>query len=610
MRSRCRPQPGTVFVAVLHLACLLPVASLWAQTEVANRAASPSLSELQTKAARIAESYGQLEQLILRMAEIETLTNPERAALLKRAAQQSAERRTRKQLDDTITLLAPPAKLKLAIDEQERGLVDLKSLLELLLSEDRADRLKAEETRIREYIKEVERLIRLQRSAEGRTRGGADPQKLADEQERLAARTGELAEDMRRTEEGGQSADENSAEGSPTEAKDESQPGAKPEPAGDQPTGKPAEQPEKDADADPAGDDKKPAGSESQPQDKPGTPAKDPGGEEKQPGGDSKSEGQPQEGKPAEKPAEGQPQEGTPPGDSSPSDPSDDQPPSSENPNPARQRLQAAEQRMREAQKRLEEAKRDEAVDEQEKARHELEQAKAELEEILRQLRQEEVGRTLALLEGRFRRMLEKQVHIYEATQRLDKISPDARDRQVDIQASKLGFDETKLAIEADKALLLLHEEGSSVAFPETVELLRDDMQDVADRLAAANIGAITQGIEEEIIAALEEMIEALQQAQQDLEDKKQQQQQQQQGQPREPGDEPLVDKIAELKMIRALQMRVNTRTTHYSRLLQDADDLIGQAEDQELRESLRKLSGRQERIHEVTRDIVLGKNQ
>ncbi|MEX0818421.1 MAG: hypothetical protein WD070_02475, partial [Pirellulaceae bacterium] len=162
------------------LAIILPLmfgtsitTKLAAQDVEQAKAAEPSIDELQRQATMIAASYDKLEQLILRMAEIEALTNPQRAALLKRAAQQSSERRTKKQLGDTVALLVPPAKLKRAIDEQERGLADMKSLLELLLSEDRADRLKAEEQRVRDYIKEVERLIRLQRSAEGRTRGGA-----------------------------------------------------------------------------------------------------------------------------------------------------------------------------------------------------------------------------------------------------------------------------------------------------------------------------------------------------------------------------------------------------------------------------------------------------
>ena len=563
-------------------------------------ASGPTVEDLQRKAAMIAANYDRLEQLILRMAEIETLTNPQRAALLKRAAQQSSERRTKKQLGDTVSLLVPPAQLKRAIDEQERGLGDLKSLLELLLSEDRADRLKAEEQRIRDYIKEVERLIRLQKSAEGRTRGGADPAKLADEQDRIAGRTGDLVEEIRETEEGGTKS-EASGEAEPKEAGSQKPDEQKPDEQkpGEQ---KPGEQ--KPGEQKPG--EQKP-GEQKPGEQKPGE--QKPGEQGKPQEGAEPSESEPQSGQPQDgQPQQGEPQQGEPQGGQPQQGEQEQQKPEDEG-NPARKRLQAAEERMREAQKRLEEAKRDEAVEEQEKARHELEKAKAELEEILRQLREEEVGRTLAMLEGRFRRMLEKQLDIFESTKRLDKITPDERGRQVDIQASKLGFDESKLAVEADKALLLLHEEGSSVAFPETVEMMRDDMQQVADRLSSTKIGTITQGIEEEIITALEEMIAALQQAQQDLEEKKQEEQQQQ-GNPTQPGEEPLVDQIAELKMIRALQMRVNTRTTRYSQLLDNSDDIVGQTDDEELRTSLMQLGERQDRIQEVTRDIVTGKNK
>ncbi|MEZ6118652.1 MAG: hypothetical protein R3C28_19090 [Pirellulaceae bacterium] len=39
---------------------------------------------------------------------------------------------------------------------------------------------------------------------------------------------------------------------------------------------------------------------------------------------------------------------------------------------------------------------------------------------------------------------------------------------------------------EADKALLLLVEEGSSIAFPEATEQMRSDMLEVAERLTEA----------------------------------------------------------------------------------------------------------------------------
>ncbi len=258
---------------------------------------------------------------------------------------------------------------------------------------------------------------------------------------------------------------------------------------------------------------------------------------------------------------------------------------------------------MREAQQKLEEAKRNDAVAEQEKAKQELEKAKAELERILRQLREEEVERMLALLEGRFRKMLEQQLRIYEDTMRLDKSNDELRRQK---ESGELAIGERKLVIAADKALNLLLEEGSSIAFPETVSQMRDDMQQVSDRLDSAKVGIITLGIEEDIIASLEEMIEALQKAQQDLEE------QQQQGQPPpgQPMDMPLVDALSELKMVRALQMRVNTRTQRYARLLDDMEDPTGQATDQDLHEALSKLADRQESIYRITRDLVLGKNR
>jgi hypothetical protein len=258
---------------------------------------------------------------------------------------------------------------------------------------------------------------------------------------------------------------------------------------------------------------------------------------------------------------------------------------------------------MREAQQKLEEAKRNDAIADQQKAKEELEKAKAELERILRQLREEEVERMLALLEGRFRKMLEQQLRIYEDTMRLDKSSDELRRQK---ESGELAIDERKLVIEADKALNLLLEEGSSIAFPETVSQMRDDMQQVSDRLDAAKVGAITQGIEEDIIASLEEMIEALQKAQQELEE----QQQQQQPPPGQPMDMPLVDALSELKMVRALQMRVNTRTQRYAKLLDDMEDPAGQATDTDLQEALTKLADRQERIYQITRDLVLGKNR
>jgi len=97
-------------------------------------------------------------------------------------------------------------------------------------------------------------------------------------------------------------------------------------------------------------------------------------------------------------------------------------------------------------------------------------------------------------------------------------------------------------------------------------------------------------------------MITALQKAQRDMDDKKNQQQPQQGSGEMEM---PLVDVLTELKMIRALQMRVNTRTQRYVQWI-EAD----QVPRPELEKALDELAGREQRIHKVTRDIVVGRNR
>ncbi|MEX2560655.1 MAG: hypothetical protein WD403_12110 [Pirellulales bacterium] len=258
---------------------------------------------------------------------------------------------------------------------------------------------------------------------------------------------------------------------------------------------------------------------------------------------------------------------------------------------------------MEEARLKLEKAQRVGAIQEQEEALRNLEKANAELEEILRQLREEELMRTLAMLEARFRKMLQMQLEVYEGTLRLDRVADTDRGRNDEIEAGRLSRRESLIIAEADSALSVLREEGSAVAFPEAVEQMRDDMQQVAAWLAQAKVGSNTQELEEDVIAALEEMIEALKQAQRDQE----QQQQQQQPAGSEPEDPALIDTLAELRMIRSLQMRVNNRTQRYSKLVEGE---VGQADKPDLLEALERLSEREARIFRATRDIVVGKNK
>jgi hypothetical protein len=566
--------------------------------------------ELALDQGQVADKYKRLEELMMKMAELEGASNPKRAALLTRAVEQSKERLTKTQLESIVKLLSQK-QLKRAIDGQGTVQTDLKSLLELLMSEDRSDRLKSEQQRIREYIKEVERLIRLEKSVQGQTEGGGDQKKLAQEQGRIANQTGDLAKKIQENEEGKPSDAKSGEEGKPNEGEpSEGKPNEGKPSEGKPSEGKPSEgKPEEGKPSEGKPNEGKPEeGKPAEAKPEEGKPSEGKPSEGK-PSEGKPSEGKPSEGKPSEgKPSEGKPMEGQPgqPGEQGQQSQQQQQQQEDQNANPARKRLEQAQQKMQDAQKKLEEAKRKESAEDQRAAREELEKAKAELEEILRQLREEEIARTLAMLEARFRKMLEMQLAVYESTRRLDQLPEDKRGEPFLVQTGKLSSDERKIAIEAQKALTLLQEEGSSVAFPATVDVMQEDMEQVAERLADAKVDDITIGTEEDIIAALEELIEALQKAQQDLEEQQQQQQQQQQ----QDQEQPLVDQIAELKMIKALQERVNKRTVRYSRLLEDDQDPVGQAESADLVDALRKLGERQQDVFRITRDIVLGKNK
>ena len=257
---------------------------------------------------------------------------------------------------------------------------------------------------------------------------------------------------------------------------------------------------------------------------------------------------------------------------------------------------------MQEAQKKLEEAKREDAVEKQAEALRELEQAKAELEEILRQLREEEMARTLAMLESRFRKMLDAQIEVYEGTKRLDKVPQAERDRDDEIEAGRLSRKEAEIAVEADKALAVLREEGSAVAFPEAVTEIRDDMyhgpRPVGRGQGRRNHAGRRAGHHRRAGRDDRRLAEGPERHARQATSSR-------------PTPAPanrkcrLVDTLSELKMIRALQMRVNTRTKRYAEMTQTE-----QADKPELLEALRQLAEREQRIHKVTRDIVVGRNR
>ena len=257
---------------------------------------------------------------------------------------------------------------------------------------------------------------------------------------------------------------------------------------------------------------------------------------------------------------------------------------------------------MEKAIQELKKKKRDNATGHEDEAIAKLEKAKEKLEEILRQLREEERELLLAALEARFQKMLAMQWLVYNGTVSLSKTPNEQWTDRHRGKSRDLALQEEDIVLDANKALTLLKEEGSSVAFPEAVEQIRDDMQTVARRLEREEVGELTQLIEKDIIEALEEIIEALQKEMEKSDDEPPPPDDQP---PMEPPDPALVDKLAELKMLRSLQKRINRRTKRLGRMIEG-----DQAQKPDIVSQLQNLAKRQARVQEVTYDLVTGRNR
>lgn len=600
----------TAVIAVFVL--ISSVGPITAFGDDAKKTGELTAQELEQQQRQLANRFAKLEELFIRMSELEAATNPTRAGILMQAAQLSKQLATQQRLNIAGDLLAK-GQFTRAIQEQEAGRENLKKLLELLQSENKASRLRDDRKKLEEVLKDIRRLESLQRAQRARTEAGQNIEEAKRDQKDLEKQTGEVEEQLSEPQKDskdttGENKDPNAESQSPDTKSDTGKDNKEPsdnkegkEKSPDEKNSDPDKSTEKDAsqskEKDPQGDNKqvgepKKAGEKNSPQEN--NSDTQPMPNEQQPEGNQSQDSSTQDGKSSESSSEKK---------------SEPQKPQSKE-EEARKRVENARKRMQEAQKQLEKEKRPEAVQEQKAAEEELQKAIVELERILKQMREEEIERSLTDLESRLRKMLELQRAVREQTEKLGGLTGEAKDRQLEIQANKLAVEQTKVVMEGQRALLLLQDEGSSLAFPEALEQVNRDAQAVKRRLEEANVGSGTLAVEDEILGALEEMLESLKQVQKKREENKERKQQQQQQQGGEEQTEPLVDAIAELKLIKTLQLRVNRRTQRLAADANNADDVVGQIGDSALLAELKDLATRQQKIQEVTRDILIERSK
>ena len=454
----------------------------------------------------------------------------------------------------------------------------LREIMDLLMSDDGSERNKEERERLEKLRADALAILRAQRTIRAMTESQrADPKEIAKEQEKATERTKDLAKRMGKESKAGKKGEQKPKDQKPKE--------------GEPKDGEPKEGKPKD------GEPKDGKPKDGEPKDAKPKDGKPKDGEPKQgqPKNAKPKEGQPKDAKPGE-PKEGEPKQGdTPP---------QDQPPQT----PGRKQIQEALPHQQQAENDLKRPDREQAAKAEDKAIKSIEDAIKELEKRLKQLREEEAQKLLANLESRCKMMLKMQTDIYEATKAIDADVAKAKGKKsnADIQKAQQQADaERKIVAEADKTLKLMEGEGTAVAFARVLQEVAVDMRAIDRRLGESAVGRDTQLVEENVIALLQEMVAALKKAQDDL--KKQQDGQPQPGQPGQQAQQnrQLIDQLAELRLIKALQTQVNSRTK-----VQAARYEGEQASDPLVQRELLELGQRQEKLRDMVGKLERGENR
>lgn len=553
--------------------------------------------------------YARFERMLTQMADILGSQDPERADLLRRAIGKGREGRIKEEIENVVALIESGS-IGTASEKQAEVIENLQALLTLLQSEDRRSAVERERDRLNGLLKDVRGVLAEQRAARAATQNSPAPSSAAPGQKKAISETEKLLESMRehddRESKDGKTDDSKDRQGEGQDSKDggKSKDGSK--------DGKEAEPKQNERGGE------KPEGETHDPKDgnpEDGAPEKNEGKQ-----GDTKQSGKPSKESPnSEKPSQSNEKsqsEEKSEGKGKPSDQkSSGKKPSGQKSNgkqsgnkkadkneqkqtPGREQLEKAREEMEGALENLKEQEREEALKNENSAIEELHEAAEELEAVLRQLREEEKEMMLASLEARFQRMLLSETAIHEGTV---GVAATPQKDWLDLnygRCRELSQHQSELTQECAQTVNLLREDGTSVAIVIAVEDLEADMSSVSGWMQEYKVGELTQSVQRDILDSLKQLIETTQKEMQQMKEQQKQEKEQQDPGQEKPG---LVELMAEIKVLRSLQLQVNRRTKQVDGLLPTAssDDLPA------LRKQLHDLAIRQNRLIESAKELA-----
>ncbi len=246
------------------------------------------------------------------------------------------------------------------------------------------------------------------------------------------------------------------------------------------------------------------------------------------------------------------------------------------------------------------------ASENQEEAIENLEKGREKVEQTLEALQEAFRNQLIAYLKQKFTHMLSEQKAASHSTRSLDlklrALSLAAggktptvgiKDRQL---AQQIAARELKLTAVCDDILDVLSEDGTTLVFPEIVTELQADLEHVGESLGNLQTGKATRMVQKDIEDTLVEILAALEEAARKPPPPNPNQGRQKQNQN---SSAPLLAKSAELKMVRALQVRVNRRTERFD-VRREGEQLSVEAKLQ-----LQEIGRKQKEVEKLLRKIA-----
>jgi len=227
---------------------------------------------------------------------------------------------------------------------------------------------------------------------------------------------------------------------------------------------------------------------------------------------------------------------------------------------PGEAELAAAAQQMMAASEALGSGRTAAAEEAQRGATDRLQDARTQVQKAIAALEAQLRSRRRAKLRELFRAMLSEQLSIGTETEVLHVTVGDAgaMSRAHRLQAAALAARERDLLVPAEEARLLLEADGTTAAMPVLLAQATDDVQVCADLLVDENVSPIVRELQADVGVALAALLEAV-----SAEPTEPAQEPDELAKPPEPGRKHvrLLAVAEELKLVRAVQARVNART-------------------------------------------------